>query len=102
MAPDSDGPRQRSERFQRQVGEKALRRLKARREGDRSPLRGLAVSGMVGWSVVIPTLLGLALGSWIDRRFPGSYSWSLMLMLLGLALGCWNVWVWLQHHQDSD
>ena len=27
--------------------------------------------GLVGWSVVVPTLLGAALGIWLDHRHPG-------------------------------
>ena len=57
---------------------------------------------MVGWAVSIPTLLGIALGLWIDRRFPGSTSWTLTLLCLGVALGCWNAWTWIQREQRDD
>ena len=78
------------------------RRLRARAEGDRSVWKGLGVFGMVGWAVSIPTLLGIALGLWIDRRFPGSTSWTLTLLCLGVALGCWNAWTWIQREQRDD
>jgi len=64
-------------------------------------IRGLGLSGMVGWSVTLPALLGLALGMWIDRRFPNSYSWTLMFLILGIVLGCWNAWRWMQQQQDE-
>ncbi|MGA1622854.1 MAG: AtpZ/AtpI family protein [Synechocystis sp.] len=86
--------------FEREIDRKVLRKLKARQEGDRSIWAGLGLFGMVGWSVIIPTLIGLALGVWIDRRFPSPYSWSLMLLLLGVALGCLNAWYWVQREQD--
>jgi ATP synthase protein I len=55
----------------------------------------------VGWSVVIPTLLGVAAGVWIDGRWPGRFSWTLMLLLGGLLLGCWNAWYWVSLEQQA-
>jgi ATP synthase protein I len=54
---------------------------------------------MVGWSVMLPTLLGIALGLWIDLRFPSPYSWSLMLLFVGIVAGCLNAWYWIQKEQ---
>jgi len=51
--------------------------------------------GLVGWSVVVPTLLGAALGLWVDKHYPGGHSWTLMLLAVGLALGCANAWHWV-------
>jgi ATP synthase protein I len=33
---------------------------------------GLGMMGLIGWSVAIPTLLGAALGLWLDKRHPGA------------------------------
>ena len=81
--------------FSRQVGSQAARKLKARREAAKSVWFGLGMSGLIGWSVVIPTLLGAAVGIWVDTRYPSRYSWTLMLLLLGLVLGCFNAWHWV-------
>jgi ATP synthase protein I len=43
----------------------------------------------------IPTLLGAALGLWLDRRYPGGHSWTLALLVVGLAIGCLNAWHWV-------
>jgi ATP synthase protein I len=51
--------------------------------------------GIVGWSVVVPTLLGAALGIWLDNHLPGSHSWTLMLLIIGLVIGCLNAWYWV-------
>ena len=51
--------------------------------------------GLIGWSVVIPTLLGAALGLWLDKRYPGTQSWTLMLLVIGLIIGCLNAWHWV-------
>jgi ATP synthase protein I len=81
--------------FSRQVGAQAARKLKAQRRGPTSVWFGLGMSGLVGWTVAIPTVGGAALGIWIDTRHPSSYSWALMLLLAGLVLGCLNAWHWV-------
>lgn len=82
-----------------QVGAREQRKLRARRGRDRSVWFGLGTFGMIGWSVAIPALLGLALGVWLDARFTGSPSWTLTLLLGGLMLGCINAWYWLANEQ---
>ncbi|MFA6001588.1 MAG: AtpZ/AtpI family protein [Thermoleophilia bacterium] len=56
---------------------------------------------LTGWSVVIPTLAGLAIGNWIDNRYPADFSWALALMAIGLFLGCLNAWYWIRHHDHE-
>jgi ATP synthase protein I len=78
-----------------EIGEKETRKLRARRHKNRGIWFGLGTFGMVGWSVSIPTLLGLALGIWIDSAWPSRFSWTLMLLLGGLMVGCLSAWYWL-------
>ena len=82
--------------FSRQVGAQAARKLKARREGTKSVWFGLGMSGLIGWSVTVPTLIGAALGLWVDKHYPTPYSWTLMLLLMGLIIGCLNAWRWVE------
>ena len=63
---------------------------------------GLGMFGVVGWSVSVPTLLGIFLGVWIDSRTDGQYSWTLMLMMAGLILGLFNAWYWVQKESQRD
>ncbi len=81
--------------FSRQVGAQATRKLKARRRGTKSVWFGLGMSGLIGWTVALPTLIGAAAGVWVDSRYPSKYSWSLMLLLVGLIVGCLNAWHWV-------
>ena len=78
-----------------QVGAKAARKLKAQRHTTRTIWFGLGMMGLIGWSVAIPTLLGAALGIWLDNRHSGSHSWTLMLLIIGLVIGCLNAWFWV-------
>jgi ATP synthase protein I len=86
----------------RRVSEKEGRKLKARRERDRSVWFGLGMFGMVGWSVAIPTLIGIALGIWIDTTWTGPYSWTLMLLFIGVMMGCLNAWYWVKRESKRD
>ena len=81
--------------FSHEVGAKAARKLKAQRHVTQTVWSGLGMMGMVGWSVAVPTLLGAALGLWLDRHHPGGHSWTLMLLAVGLGLGCFNAWHWV-------
>lgn len=90
-----------------QVGAKATRKLKARRS-TQGVWFGLGMMGLVGWSVVVPTLLGAALGLWLDAHHPGAHSWTLALLVAGLVLGCVNAWHWVakedkaMHDEQED
>ena len=87
--------------FSRKVGAKASRKLKAQRRVTQTVWSGLGMMGMVGWSVAVPTLLGAALGLWLDQRYPGEHSWTLMLLAVGLGLGCFNAWHWVaKEHRE--
>jgi ATP synthase protein I len=94
--------------FSRQVGDMAERKLKAQRHVTKTVWSGLGMMGLVGWSVSMPTLLGAILGLWLDKRYPGEHSWTLALLVMGLALGCFNAWHWIVkedreiHRDESD
>lgn len=83
------------EEFRRQLAAKRARKLRAQRLGEHQAWFGLGMFGVVGWSVAIPAVACIALGVWIDRVKPGRYSWTLMLLVVGMALGCLNGWFWL-------
>ena len=87
--------------FIAQVGVKAARKLKARRDPAQGVWFGLGMMGLIGWSVVIPTLLGAALGLWLDKHHSGKHSWTLALMVAGLAIGCLNAWHWVAKEEKA-
>ena len=87
--------------FSRKIGAKATRKLKARRNPSAGVWFGLGMMGLIGWSVAIPTLLGAALGLWLDKRYPGGRSWTLALLVAGLAIGCFNAWHWVDKEDKA-
>lgn len=103
MDKDKTPPNQSRERrrailrkFTREVERKGALKIRGRQEQDQTVWFGLGMFGIVGWSVAIPTLLGIALGIWIDARWTSQYSWTLMLLIAGLIIGCANAWYWVR------
>jgi ATP synthase protein I len=78
-----------------QVDAKAARKLKARARPDSGLWFGLGMMGLVGWSIAVPTLLGVVLGLWLDKHYDDQRSWTLALLLAGLITGCFIAWNWL-------
>lgn len=104
MTPDSKPTRTGSptdRTLAEQVGARAARKLRARRSGTPGVWFGLGMMGLIGWSVVVPTLLGAALGLWLDQRYPGGCAWTLALLMAGLTLGCLNAWHWVSKEERA-
>ena len=86
--------------FATEIGAKAARKIKAR-QSTQGVWLGMGMMGLVGWSVVVPTLLGAALGIWLDKHHPGKHAWTLALLVGGLALGCMNAWFWVAKEEKA-
>lgn len=97
-----EGHKEVRQALRRKVGIKEARKIKARRQKDRGVWFGLGMFGLVGWSVAIPTVMGIALGVWIDLKWPSRYSWTLMLLVIGILLGCVNAWFWIKKESRRD
>ncbi|MCB0559768.1 MAG: AtpZ/AtpI family protein [Phaeodactylibacter sp.] len=82
-------------KLSREVGSQEGRKLRARRKGKRNLWFGIGMFGLVGWSIAVPTLLGTALGVWLDGHYPQRFSWTLTLLITGLTAGCFNAWFWV-------
>jgi len=80
----------------RSVRARRDRRKRWLREGEPSLGRYLAQVGVLGWMIVVPALIGIFVGRWLDQRFNTGIFWTGPLLLLGLALGCWSAWKWMQ------
>lgn len=87
--------------MQRQVAEKGTRKIRSRSEEKRF-WYGFGLFGLVGWSIAIPTLIGVSLGVWLDRLFPGRISWTLTFLFIGLIVGCLNAWYWIEQERKRD
>ncbi len=80
--------------FSDAVARKEKRKLKALQDKN-GVWFGLGMMGMIGWSVVVPALLGAALGLWLDKHHPQSFSWTLTCLIAGLIAGSVIAWYWV-------
>ncbi len=86
-------------RMIRDVGSRQERiaRAKARKN---DVMKSIALLGVVGWSVTLPTILGVVVGAWIDHHWPEPFSWALTLLIVGLAFGCTSAWLRIRKDQQ--
>lgn len=87
--------------FSKRVAAKQARKLRAQEHRDQSAWFGLGMFGLVGWSVAIPAIVFIAIGVWIDTRSSGAHSWTLMLLIIGICLGCLNAWFWVSRERQE-
>ncbi len=95
------GNEKKREQFAQTLRSKERRKQRARREGKRGILFGMGMFGLVGWSVAIPTLLLLALGVWIDATYDTRFSWTLMLLAVGIGVGSSMAWYWVREESQE-
>lgn len=75
------------------------RRAERYRQRDADPSVGhrLAQIGVLGWIIVVPMLLGIFGGRWLDQKYQSGLFFTAPLLMLGAALGCWSAWKWMQN-----
>jgi ATP synthase protein I len=88
--------------FQQKVQQKLTRKQHSQQEEENSIWLGLGMFGFVGWSIAIPTVIGIFIGIWIDQKWQSSYSWTLMMLFVGVMVGCWNAWYWIERERQKD
>lgn len=93
MTNEPDHP----ERLDDAVKKRRERRARWQREGERSLGQNLAMIGALGWAIVIPTLVGIFVGRWLDQEFGSGVFWTFGLLFAGLAIGCTLAWKRMHH-----
>jgi len=94
-------PRDIKKGFIKKIEKKEKRKLRARGKKYQAIWFGMGLFGVIGWSVMIPTVIGIALGIWADRKWPGQISWTLTFLFAGIILGCLNAWYWVEKERKS-
>jgi len=89
-APDEQDP------LVKAVRQRGERRKRWLRDGDASVAQRLAQIGVLGWIIVVPMLIGVFAGRWLDRTFNSGLFCTAPLLMLGLALGCFSAWKWME------
>lgn len=83
--------------FSKKIGKLQQQKIRAQQHNIQTIWYGLGMMGLVGWSISIPTLIGIFIGLFLDRTFPSERSWTLIFIVIGLSLGCLNAWRWLRN-----
>ena len=81
----------------RDAMQEAIRQRQSRREtwekqGERPLWKNLSMVGALGWLVVVPTLIGVFVGKWIDEALGTSVTFSGALTFAGACLGFYLAW----------
>ncbi len=98
---EPEGKREHRDAAAASIRARAERKAEARRQDRYRIWFGLGMFGLVGWAIAVPTLLGIALGLWLDRTMPAPFSWTVALLLAGVMVGGWNAWRWV-HKESRD
>lgn len=89
------------EELLKKIKKDSAKKMKAKQEGSEI-MFGLGLFGIVGWSIAIPTVLGIALGVFLDKRFTQSFSWTITLLFAGVVLGSYNAWRWVKEKSEEE
>jgi ATP synthase protein I len=79
-----------------------LRKRRAEEEPEPSLGNRLGQIGILGWTIVLPTLLGLLIGHWLDRHFATGVFFSAPMLMVGAAVGLWSAWKWMHRQTRRD
>lgn len=85
-----------------EIVRQAKRMKSARDNPGPSPLRGISTFGMIGWSIVVPTVGGAFLGRWLDYAHPQTFSWTIALILGGVVVGAFIVIGWIKKEENGE
>ncbi len=96
MSDMPQNPRDHEDALDLQVRLRSARHRRWLIEGEPSVARRLAQIGVLGWIIVLPMLLGLFAGRWLDRVLGTGLMFTGALLFLGLALGSWSAWKWMK------
>ena len=89
------------EKLLEKIERDSTKKIKSQEEGSEI-MFGLGLFGIVGWSIAIPTVMSIALGVFLDKKFTQSFSWTITLLFAGVILGSFNAWRWIEEKTNDD
>ncbi len=62
----------------------------------------VAEATQLGWNLVVPIVGGVLLGRYLDDRFGKEFTWTLSLLLMGVAVAFNNLYAIYIEHSDAE
>ncbi len=90
-----------SDRNRNAKNQKQEENKKQFRNPKNNTLSHFGVLGIIGWSVVTPTVLGTLFGRWLDVHTPSKHSWTISLLIAGLCFGIFTALRWIEKQQQQ-
>ena len=91
MTHEKPKPEAPTQRFVSVLRQRRKRREKNQR--DSTFWRSVGTMGTVGWSVSVPTVIGVLVGRWLDGRLEGSeHVFAVFFLLVGVIAGSVLAW----------
>jgi ATP synthase protein I len=94
--------RARARSLRRAVLRKTLRHERAQRRSEQSVWSFLGTFGLIGWTVALPTLAGLAFGLFLDDVTDTDRSFAITFLVVGATVGCLAAWYWVKQESRPD
>ncbi|MDA8088346.1 MAG: AtpZ/AtpI family protein [Nitrospiraceae bacterium] len=86
------------EKFPDEIERSASELMRAR--GKKSSFWRYAYTiGVGGWLFVLPVVGGAYLGHYLDGKMKGGISWTITFIIIGIATGIYNVWLFYFRRQ---
>ena len=77
----------------------------APQEPEKTPQNFWALVGQattLGWNLVVHIVGGVLLGRYLDDRFDKEFTWTLSLLLMGVAVAFNNLYAMYIEHSDAE
>ncbi|MBP5353324.1 MAG: AtpZ/AtpI family protein [Alphaproteobacteria bacterium] len=55
----------------------------------------------LGGVIIMPLVLSIWLGRYLDETYPQRFSWLLSMLFLGFAWGIFNAYLWLKYENEK-
>ena len=62
----------------------------------------VAQASMLGWNLIVPIVGGVLLGRYMDDKFGNEFTWTLSLLLGGVAVAFNNLYAMYIEHSDTE
>ena len=87
---------------ERQIKDELMRKAELlKKRSDRAWRANFGMIASLGGVIIVPILLGLFAGSYLDKVLPQRFSWQLSLLFIGFVWGFFNAYLWIKVENEK-